>query len=127
MQESAEGEPSKALQRLQHPRELLLNSCDRLGLDDRNAAKTAVSALHPQSRQPLQSRSWKTEGLFKAELIHSGTYFREVAKIVSRLSEIGHTSDRSTIKTGYSQLNGTKPCSKDLFSHEAKLTPSRRK
>lgn len=37
-----------ALQRLQHPHKLTLNSCDSLGLDDRNAGATAGAAVHPQ-------------------------------------------------------------------------------
>jgi hypothetical protein len=45
-----------ALQRLQHPHKLTLNSCDCLGLDYRNEGTTAGSAVHPQSRQSLHFR-----------------------------------------------------------------------
>ena len=39
------------------PHNLTLNNCDCPGLDDRNAARTAGSAFHAQSRQSLQGGS----------------------------------------------------------------------
>lgn len=60
----------------------------------------------------------------QAELSHARTSVQAVARIVSRLSAIHHTSYRFTIKTGYSPLDGTKPWVKDRFPHGAKCPPT---
>jgi len=60
---------------------------------------------------------------FQAELSHSGTSVRAVARIVSRLSAIDHTSDRFTIKTGYSTVDGIKPLVKGRFRTGRSGTP----
>jgi hypothetical protein len=59
----------------------------------------------------------------QAELSHSGTSVRAVARIVSRLSAIVHTSDRFTTKTGYLTVDGIKPSVKDRYRTRRNGTP----
>lgn len=101
-----------ALQRLQHPHKLTLNSLNCLVLDDRNAATNAGSAFRSQSQLSLQIRPLATGRRLQTELSHSSLTTRKTKVLTTCHSMARDSTAAMTPRAGSCRYQ----CTRGLYS-----------